>query len=112
MASRQHQVPKRQAKAYHKLLGLRPVVREHFGQPAPDGSNTSFIAEYKARTRAPYVISRAFDQLDAYRSPDDERFPIVLFHKIGQKHELDWVVMRVRDFRELTRQLGLFLPQG
>ena len=111
MASRQHRVPKHQAEAYRKLLGLLPVTRAHYGDPQPDGQNPFFIAEYKARARAPFVIRQAFEQLDAYASSQDSRTPIVLFHRIGQCHELDWVVLRVRDFREILRQQGLFTPQ-
>jgi len=112
MASRQHQVPKRQAQAYQRLLGLQPIEREHYGESVPDGQNARFVAEYKARAKAPFVIREAMEQVEGYMSRDDERFPLVLFHRIGDRHTEDLVVMRVRHFRELIRQLGLFADGG
>lgn len=108
MGSRQHQVPKRQAQAYQRLLGLQPIEREHYGQSVPDGQNELFIAEYKARAHTPHVLKQAFEQLDSYTNSQDERIPIVLFHHIGDQHHKDLVILRVSDFRELLQKLRLW----
>lgn len=98
MAFRQHRWPKRVAKRYQELLGLEPVQRRHYGEPAPDAESAQFVAEYKCRERLPALVERGLIQAARYLGDGDPRIPLLILHPLRGRIRDDVVCLRVADF--------------
>ena len=105
MSSRQHRLPKTQARVYDAMLGLVPKIRAHYGDSQPDGTNDFFVAEYKVRNALPPLVKGALRQARRYLLEGDSRIPIAILHEVGTAYTQDVVLIALSDFKRLLARL-------
>jgi len=88
---------KRHERAIAKLIGGRRVgilgkhdVEDHKGK---------FSVECKSREVLPKWFQKMWEQ--AERNCPEMLVPLLVIHKLNQRYEDDWVIMKMKDFLEL-----------
>lgn len=67
------------------------------GIAGPDVVTDSLAIEVKQRKRLPAWLSGAMEQ--AVGAASGERIPVVVLHETGQRHDSDFVILRLADFQ-------------
>lgn len=81
-----------------RLGGVRVPVTGRGRGDAPDIQHPAYAVECKHRKTIPNWLHDAFAQAKA--SVRDEQLPIVVLHESGKRHDDDYVVVRLADFRD------------
>lgn len=88
---------KRAERATAKLLNGRRlgVLGKH------DVESEKYGVEVKSREKIPKWFTKFWDQTEA-NCPED-KIPLLVIHKLNQRHDDDWVVLKMKDFLEIEK---------
>lgn len=79
-----------------RLNGVRVGVT---GRATADVLSERFAVEVKHRKALPDWLKTALAQAEA---GSGGRMPVVVLHEAGQRHDGDFVILRLKDFEELS----------
>lgn len=71
------------------------------GMATPDVVSDGLVVECKSRESLPLWLVKALAKVVSKTSPG--KFPVVVLHQVGKKHDSDIVFLRLRDFEALRQ---------